>query len=182
MNEGKEAYQGEVLFIVHAPEEILWGERSRIWGQARAKVKRATIIAGKKGIPIIYWPAFNKKGEDTLQNILKEVKKKPRVIEIKQVETLDFKPKQVLNALKQNKIQPTHATFMGQLRDFCVLEAATAARYAMPKTPISVIEGKGSVLLEGKLMRRIYKEKFALHGIARTKKLKFGAVKLRKRK
>lgn len=169
-----EEYKGEVLFIVHTPEIDLKRPNDSLWiklvRQNRRRIKQALTAAGKKGVPIISFPAYTSDGEDTLRKLIEPIKKKPKIIEIE--EWINLEPKHILTALNYGKITPTHITFLGQIRDMCVERVAHKTRAALPNTPITVMEGKGTIHWQNPYTKRAYLQRFKSNDILRTKKLK----------
>ncbi len=183
MTEGE--YCGPVLFLVHPQTHISGIEQ--ISKQNQVRVIKALIMAGKKGIPVIYAPVYDQEKKNTIFELLKEVPKKPTLIRIPQESIFEWSPAEIRAALKRKRIVPTEITLMGQIRNICVTEAAIAARSAFPKIRIAILEGRSTLFLPaGKSevskrvnisLRKWYRERIGKHGIDRTKKFRLSSIK-----
>lgn len=173
MSNEPQQYTGAIVFIVHLSTTPFRKELEHITAQNKAMIKKTLLLAAKKQLPVIYAPVVNQKGEDTITEVSKEIPKMPRLIKLNQFEPLSFSPDDIRGLLKREQIRPTEVTILGQLRDFCVLEAAIATKHAFPKTKVTIMEGKGTIMTPWeKKGRQIYREKMWANSIRGTKRLK----------
>ncbi|MFA5931532.1 MAG: hypothetical protein WC821_04445 [archaeon] len=159
-------YSGPIFFIVHGPyrNSIADPKNNILSVKNRKRIIEMLNKAGQRRIPVLYSPeittaaAMKQDIEGTVENILKFVKYKPRVIELT---TFGFSSEEVSRVLKKQKIMPTQITCAGYLRDHCVLQWAKAAREAFPKAKINILAGASSVLMRQESSIPFEREKFA---------------------
>jgi hypothetical protein len=165
-------YTGPVFFVVHAPAENTGNTANEEYARRLFKSNRGKIIkslenAAQRGIPVVYWAAYNNAGEDTIQELYAKARKKPKLIEIKSV-----KSKFMLGEIKKHGINPTEFVFYGQLRNMCVQSAAIELRRAYPSAKMIIMEGTHTVFLGKKAEREFMRKAYKAHTITLGKKLK----------
>lgn len=146
-------YSGPIFFIVHGPYRNVISDSSNnvLATKNRKRIIEMLNKAGQRGIPVLYSPEITTAAsmkqdiEGTIENILKFVKYKPRVVELS---TNGFSSGELVSVLKKQKITPTQITCAGYLRDHCVLQWAEASRVAFPKARINILNGASSVLMK----------------------------------